>query len=53
MKKVIFSGLVGLALVSFTACGQKVEVKPDPKCSTGSKCDMGKAVSKVAKSIAN
>lgn len=53
MKKIIFSGLVGLALVSFTACGQKVEVKPDPKCSTGSKCDMGKAVSKVAKCGAN
>jgi len=50
MKKIIFSGLVGLALVGFTACGQKVDVEPE---QVSSKCDMGKAVSKVAKCGAN
>ena len=49
MKKVIISGIVGLALVALTACGQKVvEVKPELKCNMGSKCDMGKASSKVS-----
>lgn len=48
MKKVLLTGLVGFALVALSGCAQKVEEvvveKPIP-----SKCDMGKATTKVAK----
>ncbi len=38
MKKLIFSSLVGLALVAFTGCTDKSGVEADAKCSASSKC---------------
>jgi|GEM_PF-2971422 len=48
MKKVLLSGLViGFALIAFAGCTQ--QVPPPVEKPVPSKCDMGKAVSKVAK----
>lgn len=48
MKKVLVIGLIGLALVAVSGCAQKAEVKEVIKIIP-SKCDMGKATSKIAK----
>ena len=39
MKKLIFSSLVGLALVAFTGCTNGSDAATDAKCSASSKCD--------------
>jgi hypothetical protein len=44
MKKLIFSSLVGLALISFTACSHDNEVDAGSKCNAG-KCQVDKAKS--------
>ncbi len=44
MKKLIFSSLVGLALIAFTACSHENEVNAGAKCNTG-KCQANKAKS--------
>jgi hypothetical protein len=44
MKKLIFSSLVGLALISFTACSHDNEV------DAGAKCNAGKSQTDKAKS---
>lgn len=45
MKTLIFSSLVGLALVAFTGCTNSNEAKPEAKCQSG-KCDSAKKESK-------
>ena len=49
MKKVLLSGLVGLALFAFSGCTQQVTPEPVKVEVVSSKCDMGKATSTVAK----
>ena len=44
MKKLIFSSLVGLALISFTACSHNDDVEAGAKCNAG-KCQTDKAKS--------
>ena len=44
MKKLIFSSLVGLALITFTACSHNDDVKAEAKCNAG-KCQTDKAKS--------
>ena len=39
MKKLIFSSLVGLALVAFTGCTNGSDASSGTKCSGTSKCD--------------
>ncbi|MFK5977033.1 MAG: hypothetical protein QM493_11035 [Sulfurovum sp.] len=48
MKKVLVVGLIGLALFGLSGCAQKVEVEKE-EVVIPSKCDMGKATSKIAK----
>lgn len=49
MKKVLLTGLVGFALVALSGCAQKVEEVVVVEKPIPSKCDMGKATTKVAK----
>ena len=44
LKKLIFSLLVGLAMISFTACSHENEVDAGAKCNAG-KCQADKAKS--------
>lgn len=39
MKKIIFSSLIGLALVAFTGCTNSDNAEAEAKCSASSKCD--------------
>ena len=38
MKKLIFSSLVGLALVAFTGCTSSSDAEAGAKCSASGKC---------------
>jgi len=49
MKKLIFSSLVGLALVAFTGCTTGSDTEPASKCQSG-KCSGDKAKSKKCQS---
>ena len=50
MKKLIFSSLVGLALVAFTGCTTGSDADTGSKCSASSKCAGNKAAKKCASS---
>lgn len=39
MKKLIFSSLIGLALVAFTGCTKNSDAETTEKCSASGKCD--------------
>jgi hypothetical protein len=43
MKKLIFSSLIGLALIAFTGCTKNYDAEAEAKCSASSKCDGDKA----------
>ena len=43
LKKVLFSSLIGLALVAFTGCGTESPATGAAKCGEG-KCDSAKKV---------
>ena len=51
MKKLIFSALLGLAMVAFTGCTSGNDAETEAKCSASSKCDGAKKcdASKTAK----
>jgi hypothetical protein len=47
MKKLIFSSLVGLALVAFTGCTSSSDAEAGAKCSTSGKCAGNKKDTKM------
>jgi hypothetical protein len=49
MKKLIFTSILGLALVAFTGCTTSDNANVGEKCSASGKCDSAK---KVAKKVA-
>ena len=49
MKKLIFSSLLGLALVAFTGCTSGNDADAGAKCSGSSKCDGAKKCDGAAK----
>jgi len=52
MKKVLFSSIVGFALISLSGCTSSSDAKVASKCQAG-KCDSAKKVSATAKCKAN
>lgn len=52
MKKLIFTALVGLAMVAFTGCTTADDAKVGAKCAASGKCagDKAKAAKKCAAS---
>ncbi len=53
MKKLIFSSLVGLALVAFTGCSHGNDAEVGTKCSGTSKCDTAKKCDSASKCDGN
>ena len=53
MKKLIFSSLVGLALVAFTGCTDGYDASSGAKCSGTSKCDTAKKCDSASKCDGN
>ena len=39
MKKLIFSSLIGFAMLAFTGCTKNYDTETEAKCSASSKCD--------------
>jgi len=54
MKKLIFSSLVGLALIAFTGCTTGSDAEAGAKCASSGKCASGKCgdAKKAAKEVA-
>ena len=52
MKKLIFTALVGLAMVTFTGCTTGGDAGAGTKCSASGKCAGDKAEKAVAKKCA-
>lgn len=46
MKKLIFTSILGLALVAFTGCTTSNDTNMGVKCSASGKCDSAKKVAK-------
>ena len=50
MKKLLFTALIGLAMLGFTGCTNGADAAAESKCSASGKCAADKAASKCSAS---